>query len=239
LVNPYNNDSGKKNEVRVMFNTIARNYDFLNHFLSFGIDKLWRKRLVKELRKVTPNHVIDIATGTADLAIMAVQRGIPMVTGIDLSENMIEIGNQKISKLSLKDKIFLSTGDAESLLFEEGSFDAAMVSFGVRNFEELEKGLIDIQRVIKPGGSIFILEFSQPERFPFKQLYRFYSFNVLPLIGKIISNDSRAYTYLPESIREFPYGSKMVEILGRCGFEQCRYISLTFQVATIYIGVKK
>jgi len=239
LVNPYNTDSGKKNEVRAMFNTIARNYDFLNHFLSFGIDKLWRKRLIKELKKSNPNHVIDIATGTADLAIMAVQRGIPNVTGIDLSEKMIEIGNQKVSKLSLQDKISLSTGDAESLLFEEGSFDAAMVSFGVRNFEELEKGLIDIQRVIKPGGSIFILEFSQPERFPFKQLYRFYSFNVLPLIGKLISNDSRAYSYLPESIREFPYGSKMVEILGRCGFKHCRFIPLTFQVATIYIGVKK
>jgi demethylmenaquinone methyltransferase/2-methoxy-6-polyprenyl-1,4-benzoquinol methylase len=239
LVNPYNTDSGKKNEVRAMFNSIARNYDFLNHFLSFGIDKRWRKRLVKELKKTTPFHIIDIATGTADLAIMAVKNGIPKVTGIDLSEKMIEIGNNKISKLSLQDKISLSTGDAESLLFEEGAFDAAMVSFGIRNFEELEKGLSDIQRVIKPGGAIFILEFSQPERFPFKQLYRFYSFTVLPFFGKLISNDSRAYNYLPESIREFPYGSKMVEILEGCGFVQCRYIPLTFQVATIYIGVKK
>jgi len=239
LADSYNSNSGKKNEVRAMFNTIARNYDFLNHFLSFGIDVLWRKRLIRELKKEVPKHVIDIATGTADLAIMAVKHKIPKVTGIDLSENMLAIGNKKIENKSLNDKILLIKGDAEALPFDANTFDAAMVAFGIRNFENLDNGLRDIFRVMKNGSSFFILEFSQPDRFPFKQIYKFYSFKVLPLIGRIISKDSRAYTYLPESISKFPFGKEMVEVLKKNGFTQCRYIPLSFQIATIYIGTKE
>jgi len=238
LVNPYNTDAGKKSEVQAMFDSIASNYDFLNHFLSFGIDIIWRKRLIRELKKSNPTSVVDIATGTADLALMAVKKGIPRVTGIDLSEKMIEVGNEKILKKSLQEKIKLITGDAEALPFSNNSFDAAMVAFGVRNFENLGKGLQDISRVLKPGGSLFILEFSRPERFPIKQLYHFYSFNILPLIGRVVSRDSRAYTYLPESINEFPFGNLMKGIMEENGFSQCRFIPLSFQIATIYIGIK-
>jgi demethylmenaquinone methyltransferase/2-methoxy-6-polyprenyl-1,4-benzoquinol methylase len=238
LVNPYNTVAGKKSEVQAMFDSIARNYDFLNHFLSFGIDVIWRKRLIRELKKTNPANVVDIATGTADLALMAVKKGIPRVTGVDLSEKMIEVGNEKILKYSLQDKISLITGDAEALPFSDNCFDAAMVAFGVRNFEDLGKGLQDISRVLKPGGSLFILEFSHPEKFPIKQLYHFYSFNVLPLIGRIVSRDKRAYQYLPESIKEFPYGNMMKRIIEENGFIQCRFIPLSFQIATIYIGIK-
>jgi demethylmenaquinone methyltransferase/2-methoxy-6-polyprenyl-1,4-benzoquinol methylase len=239
LVNPYHTASGKKSEVRAMFNTIARNYDFLNHFLSFGIDVLWRKRLISELKRTNPLHVIDIATGTADLAIMAVRSGVPKVTGIDLSEGMIAKGIEKINKFSLHDKIDLIIGDAEALPFRDNSFDAAMVAFGIRNFEDLPKGLSDINRVLKTGGNIFILEFSQPEKSPIKQLYHFYSFRVLPFIGRFISKDARAYTYLPESISEFPYGEKLVGVLEQSGFSSCRFIPLSFQIATIYIATKR
>lgn len=221
-----------------MFNTIARNYDFLNHFLSFGIDVIWRKRLIREMKKFNPTNLIDIATGTADLAIMAIHKGIYHVTGIDLSENMVAIGNYKIRKYSLENSISLVTCDAEALPFNDRTFDAAMVAFGVRNFENLDKGLMEIYRVLKDNSRFFILEFSQPDNVIFKKLYHFYSFHVLPKIGKIISKDNRAYHYLPESINEFPYGKEMLGILERNGFKDCYYIPLTFQIASIYIGTK-
>jgi demethylmenaquinone methyltransferase / 2-methoxy-6-polyprenyl-1,4-benzoquinol methylase len=239
LADSYINSLGKKNEVRAMFNSIARNYDLLNHLLSFGIDIVWRKRLIKELIKSSPNHVIDIATGTADLAIMAVKRKVPNVTGVDLSENMISIGNMKLEKHLLKERILLKRGDAEALPFDDNSFDAGMVSFGIRNFENLDKGLTDIYRVLKSGSKFFILEFSQPDNVLFRKLYKFYLQYVLPLIGKIISKNSSAYNYLPESIGKFPYGREMIKILEKNGYYNCQFIPLTFQIATIYIGTKR
>jgi demethylmenaquinone methyltransferase/2-methoxy-6-polyprenyl-1,4-benzoquinol methylase len=222
-----------------MFNRIARRYDFLNHFLSAGIDIVWRKRLINELKRYNPGHVIDIATGTADLAIMAAKNGIPKITGVDLSLNMIEVGSKKINQQNLCNIIEIHIGDAEELSFESNSFDAAMVAFGVRNFEDLERGLIEISRVLKVGSPLLILEFSKPSIFPVKQLYRFYSVWFLPFLGRIISKDKSAYRYLPESISEFPDGASMINILYSCGYENCRFIPFTFQIATLYIGTKK
>jgi len=222
-----------------MFNSIARRYDFLNHFLSFGIDYVWRKQLIRELLKFNPERVIDIATGTADLAIMAAKKGVASITGVDLSANMIEIGIQKILRKNLQNIVKLEIGDAEELDFPNNHFDAAMVAFGIRNFENLEKGLIEISRVLKDGSPLLVLEFSKPTLFPVKQFYWFYSKIVLPIAGRIISKNSSAYTYLPDSIAEFPFGTKMVEIFKNCGYEYCRYKPLTFQIATLYIGIKK
>lgn len=238
MATPYSTASSKKSEVRQMFNSIAGSYDFLNHFLSFGIDYSWRRKLVRELLKKHPAHVIDIATGTADLAILAVEKGVSNVTGIDLSEGMVSVGLQKVADQKLTDSIDLIVSDAEKMPFPDATFDAAMVAFGIRNFEDLDKSLSEIQRIIKNGSSVFILEFSQPTKFPFRQLYRFYSFKILPLFGRIISKDSRAYSYLPESINEFPYGKDMLIVLENNGFVNCRYIPLTFQVASIYIADK-
>jgi len=222
-----------------MFNSIARRYDFLNHFLSLGIDISWRRKLIRELKKYNPVHVIDIATGTADLAIMAAHKGIPSIIGVDLSPNMLEIGSCKIENENLQNIIGLQVCDAEELPFAEGAFDAAIIAFGIRNFENLEKGLFEISRVLKKGAPFMILEFSTPQVFPVKQIYRFYSNVFLPFIGRIISKNDRAYTYLPESIAAFPYGNDMIGILERCSFEKCTFKPLTFQIATLYIGVKK
>ncbi|HOO84016.1 MAG TPA: bifunctional demethylmenaquinone methyltransferase/2-methoxy-6-polyprenyl-1,4-benzoquinol methylase UbiE [Prolixibacteraceae bacterium] len=238
MVKPYNNNESKKYEVRAMFDNIARNYDFLNHFLSFGIDILWRKRLIRTLKKYRPKSILDIATGTGDLAIMAIKTGADNILGVDISTQMIEVGNQKIKKRSLDQKVRLTEGDAESLNFEDESFDAAMVAFGVRNFEDLEKGLFEINRVLKPNAPFCVLEFSKPQHFPVKQLYGFYSYYLLPKIGRLISNDKRAYTYLPESISEFPHGDGFLEILKKCNFENTRLKRLSFGIATLYIGEK-
>jgi demethylmenaquinone methyltransferase / 2-methoxy-6-polyprenyl-1,4-benzoquinol methylase len=229
----------KKTEIRAMFNSIARRYDFLNHFFSLGIDVLWRKRLIRELKKFNPVNVIDIATGTADLAILAAKRGIPSITGIDLSSNMIEIGVQKVLKQNLQNVVDLKIGDAEELDFIDDQFDAAMVAFGIRNFENLEKGLGEISRVLKEGSPLLILEFSKPTVFPVKQFYYLYSRIFLPFLGRIISTDKKAYSYLPESIAEFPYGNSMIQIFQNCGYENCCFIPLSFQIATLYIGIKK
>lgn len=238
MVNPYNTDIGKKNEVRAMFNSIARNYDFLNHFLSFGIDIIWRKRLISILKRYNPQNIIDIATGTGDLAIMASKRGKMQITGIDISENMIEEGQEKVARKGLEKKIALQTGDAENINFSENIFDAAMVAFGIRNFDNLEKGLKEILRVLKNGSPLLILEFSQPTVFPIKQLYRFYSFKILPIIGRLISKDPRAYTYLPESISEFISGNEMIKTLEYCGYSKCYYKTFTFGIATLYVAHK-
>jgi demethylmenaquinone methyltransferase / 2-methoxy-6-polyprenyl-1,4-benzoquinol methylase len=237
----HSNDTikSKKTEIRAMFNSIARHYDFLNHFLSMGIDINWRKRLIRELKKYNPQNVIDIATGTADLAIMAAKKGIPSIIGVDLSSNMIEFGLEKIKKESLQNRVSLQIGDAEELNFQDGYFDAAIVAFGIRNFENLEKGLVEISRVLKDGSPLMVLEFSKPTIFPVKQFYWFYSKAFLPLIGRIISKDKSAYTYLPESIADFPYGNTLTTILNNCGFENCWYKPLTFQIATLYVGIKK
>jgi len=231
--------SKKKAEIRAMFNSIALRYDFLNHFFSFGIDISWRKKLIRELRKYNPEKVLDVATGTADLAIMAAQHRIPTIIGVDLSANMVAIGNEKIIKENLQEKIDLQIGDAEDLNFQDDFFDAAMISFGIRNFENIEKGLTEINRVLKDGSPLLVLEFSKPTVFPVKQAYWFYSKAILPLLGRLISKDKSAYTYLPDSIAGFLYGKALLEVFERCGFEKCRFRPLTFQVATIYVGFKK
>lgn len=221
-----------------MFNSIARNYDFLNHFLSFGIDVLWRKRLIRELMKYKPSKILDIATGTADLAIMASKIKDAEIVGVDLSSGMIEVGKEKVDRKNLNQKIQLLVGDAESLDLKQNSFDAAMVAFGVRNFEDLDKGLTEIAAVLKDKSPLFVLEFSKPQLFLFKQLYHFYSFKILPLIGKVISKDSSAYIYLPASINEFHSGKDFIQVMERCGFSDCRMIPLSLRIATIYIGHK-
>lgn len=238
MVKPYNKENSKKNEVRAMFNSIARSYDLLNHTLSLGVDIIWRKKLIRELKKSEPGLVLDMATGTGDLAIMAARKLNCNVTGIDLSSEMIAVGNKKIEQRQLTDQIKLKLGDAENIDESDNLFDAAMVAFGVRNFENLSKGLLEMNRVIKPGKNIFILEFSTPVKFPFKQFYNFYNFKLLPVIGRIVSKDPRAYTYLPESIKAFPSGKAFLDILGDCNFKNCREIPLGGRIATIYIGTK-
>lgn len=238
MVQPYNKSKDKKSEVRAMFNNIAFSYDFLNHLLSFGIDVFWRKRLINELLKYKPVNVLDMATGTADLAIMARKKGIEKLTGIDLSEKMIDVGNDKIQKYKLAGSILLEVGDAENINRTSDAFDAAMVSFGVRNFSNLKAGLNELNRVLTIGSPLFILEFSKPKVFPVKQLYRFYSFKLLPFIGRMISTDPRAYLYLPESIQAFPSGNDFINVLEECNYNKVRQIRLSFGIATIYIAHK-
>lgn len=238
MVNPYNDNSSKKNEVRAMFNSIARSYDFLNHFLSFGIDILWRKRVLKLLKKEQPKLVLDMATGTGDLAIMASKKLGCSVIGVDLSSEMVGVGIEKVEKRNLGESVKLEVGDAEKIDYPDNYFDAGMVAFGVRNFENLELGLQEISRVLKKDSPFYILEFSKPVKFPMKQLYWFYSFKLLPIIGRIVSKDPRAYMYLPESIKAFPSGDEFIDILARCNFSKCYQVPLSGRIATIYVGYK-
>ncbi|PCH70144.1 MAG: bifunctional demethylmenaquinone methyltransferase/2-methoxy-6-polyprenyl-1,4-benzoquinol methylase UbiE [Bacteroidales bacterium] len=221
-----------------MFNNIARKYDFLNHFLSMGIDKLWRKRAVKLLKSIEPKQLLDIATGTGDFALACLKLNPDKITGIDISTEMLAVGREKIAKKKLQDRIELFEGDSEDIQFDDNSFDAITVAFGVRNFENLEKGLKEMNRVVRPGGKVVILEFSKPKNFPVKQFYNFYFFNILPLCGKMLSKDSSAYTYLPESVGAFPDGEFFLEIYKSCGFEETEQIKLSFGIASIYIGTK-
>jgi demethylmenaquinone methyltransferase/2-methoxy-6-polyprenyl-1,4-benzoquinol methylase len=228
----------KKQQVAGMFNNIAPKYDFLNHFLSFGIDIYWRRRAINQLKKDQPKIILDIATGTGDLAIAALRLSPIKIIGVDISEGMLEIGKEKILKKGLSSIITLQKGDSEHLEFEMNSFDAATVAFGVRNFENLEQGLKNIHRVLKRDGKLVVLEFSQPESFPVKQLYSFYSRYILPAFGKLFSKDKNAYTYLPESVKQFPYGKGFLTIMEQCGFSQVSCISLSGGIATIYCGIK-
>lgn len=238
-VRPYGKEGqGKKEEVAAMFNNIAPRYDLLNHVLSLGIDKIWRKKAVSYFKNNPPAHLLDIATGTADFAITALRINPGKITGVDISEGMLEMGRKKISEKGLQDKIELLYGDSEQLPFPEKTFDAAMVAFGVRNFGDLDKGLKDIHRVLKPGGKVVILEFSSPKAFPVKQFYWFYFRYVLPVIGKMVSRDSAAYTYLPESVKVFPDGDVFLERLKQAGFHQTTQKQLTFGIASIYSGIK-
>lgn len=239
MVNPYKDlDKGKKAQVALMFNNIARKYDFLNHFLSMGIDKLWRKKAVKLLKSIEPKQLLDIATGTGDFALACLKLNPDKITGIDISTEMLAVGREKIAKKKLQDRIELFEGDSEDIQFDDNSFDAITVAFGVRNFENLEKGLKEMNRVVRPGGKVVILEFSKPKNFPVKQFYNFYFFNILPLCGKMLSKDSSAYTYLPESVGAFPDGEIFLEIYKSCGFEETEQIKLSFGIASIYIGTK-
>ncbi len=237
-VTPYKTEAGKKEQVAEMFNNISPSYDFLNHFLSLGIDVLWRKKAIAFLKDAKPKTILDIATGTGDLAIEALSLNPDKITGVDISEGMLAVGKQKIKKKKLEDKIELQLGDSEKLLFADNNFDAVTVAFGVRNFENLEKGLTDIYRVLKPGGTFVVLEFSKPVTFPVKQLYNFYFNSILPFFGKVISKDNSAYTYLPESVKSFPDGENFTRLLIKTGFSATKMKPLTFGIATIYVGKK-
>ena len=238
-VKPYSDsDLSKKQQVEQMFDNISGKYDLLNRILSMGIDVSWRKKVVKSVKKENPATILDIATGTGDLAIAMAKSTDAKITGFDLSAGMLEVGRKKVEEQNLQNRIEMIQGDAENMPFEDNSFDVITVAFGVRNFENLEKGLNDIYRVLKPDGKFIILEFSQPESFPMKQLYSFYSRTVLPRIGKKISKDQSAYTYLPDSVQAFPYGDEMKKILKNSNFVEPFDKKLTFGIASIYESKK-
>ncbi|MFV0346782.1 MAG: bifunctional demethylmenaquinone methyltransferase/2-methoxy-6-polyprenyl-1,4-benzoquinol methylase UbiE [Bacteroidales bacterium] len=237
-VNPYNETQGKTEQVRQMFNNIAGNYDFLNHFLSFGIDVYWRKRAIRKAQPFEDMEALDIATGTGDLAIMLAKRG-ANVRGIDLSPGMMEKGKEKVAKRGLSDKISFDTGDASNLSFADKEFDAITVAFGVRNFEKLEQSLKEMYRVLKPQGRVVILEFSRPQNALVRSLYNFYNFRVLPFFGRLISKDNRAYEYLPESISQFKSGKDFVMELEKAGFCEASFTPLSCGIVTIYCGERQ
>jgi demethylmenaquinone methyltransferase / 2-methoxy-6-polyprenyl-1,4-benzoquinol methylase len=228
----------KSQYVASLFNSIASTYDFLNHFLSGGIDFYWRNSALRLLGNPLPKSILDVATGTGDFAIAAVKHGFGKVYGIDIADRMLEIGKNKIHKKGLDEKIKLENGKAESLRFDDCYFDATIVAFGVRNFENLEKGLNEMYRVIKPDGKIVVLEFSKPKIFPFKQVYFFYFKRILPFIGKLISKHIDAYNYLPNTVLNFPEGKDFLDILEKIGFRDVTQHRLTFGIASAYVGVK-
>jgi demethylmenaquinone methyltransferase/2-methoxy-6-polyprenyl-1,4-benzoquinol methylase len=239
-VTPYkSSNEGKKEQIQTMFNKIAPKYDFLNHFLSLGIDKIWRKRAIRLLKGLPNPKILDIATGTGDLAIASLCINPKQVVGVDISVQMLKVGEEKIKNRNLEHLISLKEGDSENLPFNDGEFDAAMVAFGVRNFENLNKGLVEINRVLKPGGKFVVLEFSNPSRFPVKQLYKFYSTLILPWWGGLLSKDKDAYIYLPESVAAFPEGEAFVNELEKADFKITRVWKQTFGVATIYYAQKE
>lgn len=235
-VKPYKQEGSKKEQVREMFDNISHRYDFLNRFLSFGIDKGWRKRAVKILKAHNPKNILDIATGTGDFALAMLALKPEQIIGVDISEGMLEKGREKLKKKKIEN-IRLETGDSEDLQFEDNSFDAVIVAFGVRNFENLEKGLSEMKRVLKPDGIALILEFSQPRGF-FGWIFNFYSKYILPTWGKLFSGDSAAYTYLPESVKAFPEGEEFKQILSKVGYQSTKDHRLTFGVCSIYEGIK-
>lgn len=241
---PYKDkDSSKREQVAEMFDSISPKYDLLNHVLSGGIDILWRKRAIRELRKAMapqhPRRILDIATGTGDFALEALALKPEKIVGMDISEGMLSVGREKMKKRGVDHIIEMRTGDSEGLPLPDNDFDAVIVAFGVRNFETLLKGLTDMYRVTRPGGVCVVLEFSNPRQFPFKQLYSFYSRTILPLIGRVVSKDASAYTYLPESVQTFPDGPDFLRIYEAAGFSNTKCIPLTFGVASIYIGHKR
>ncbi|MCX6304935.1 MAG: bifunctional demethylmenaquinone methyltransferase/2-methoxy-6-polyprenyl-1,4-benzoquinol methylase UbiE [Bacteroidetes bacterium] len=231
-------ETSKKEVVRVMFDDISSKYDFLNHFLSFGIDRVWRKKLVSLLGQRKPVTVLDVATGTGDLAIAIAALKPEKITGIDISAKMLEIGRQKLIEKGLNKLITLQQADAEKIPFSDNSFDAITVAFGVRNYEHLELGLTEMSRVLRPGGVMLILEFSHPESFPMKQLYAIYSRYIIPLTGRLISGNTTAYSYLPESVAAFPSGKNFLDILQKVGLKNTRQLSLSMGIASIYMAEK-
>ena len=236
---PYKDkQESKKTQVAEMFDNISPKYDFLNHLLSAGIDKRWRKKAVRMLKPKNPKLILDIATGTGDFAVEALKLNPDKIIGMDISAGMLEVGKKKMKQKKVDHIVDMQLGDSENLPFEENKFDAVIVSFGVRNFENLEKGLSEILRVLRPGGSLTVIEFSQPQSFPFKQLYNFYFRNILPLVGKIVSKDASAYTYLPESVSAFPFGKNFTDILDKLGYKQTKCTPLTFGISSIYTAEK-
>ncbi|RXJ46077.1 bifunctional demethylmenaquinone methyltransferase/2-methoxy-6-polyprenyl-1,4-benzoquinol methylase UbiE [Gelidibacter gilvus] len=239
-VKPYKDSQlNKKEQVTKMFDTISKEYDGLNRVISFGIDVKWRKKVVAIIAKTQPKRILDIATGTGDLAINLAETDAEEIIGLDISDGMLEVGRKKITDKKLDNKIKMTLGDSENLPFEDNSFDAITVAFGVRNFEDLEKGLSEILRVLKPNGTFVILETSVPIKTPFKQGYKFYSKYILPTIGKVFSKDRVAYSYLSESASVFPYGEALNNILRQIGFTNVKDLPQTFGVATIYTATKQ
>jgi demethylmenaquinone methyltransferase / 2-methoxy-6-polyprenyl-1,4-benzoquinol methylase len=235
---PYKEGVSKKDQVARMFNNISHRYDFLNHLLSLGIDKIWRRKAIGLLQSIQPKQILDVATGTGDFALQAMALNPEKITGIDISKGMLEVGRKKIRARNLEFKIELVQADSENIPFSHNKFDAVTVAFGVRNFEDLRRGLSEILRVLKPGGMLVVLEFSKPATFPFKQVYNFYFRFILPRIGSIVSNDKAAYTYLPKSVEAFPDGEDFLHILHDVGFKNTKCSSLSFGISTIYIGTK-
>ena len=236
---PYQgSELGKKEQVAQMFDNISGKYDFLNHFFSLGIDKAWRKKTIKKIKSSGAQNILDVATGTGDLAMAASKAGIPKTIGVDISNGMLEVGREKVKKAGMSGSVELKYGDSENMPFETDQFDAGMVAFGVRNFENLNKGLTEMHRVIKPKGLICVLEFSKPSMFPVKQVFWIYFKILMPVIGKFISGDNRAYTYLPGSVDRFPYGKAFLDELEKVGFTDLAEKRLSGGIATLYTGLK-
>ena len=239
IVKPYySEDKSKKEEVAEMFNNISVNYDFLNHFLSLGIDHIWRRKAIHQLKEIEPKKIIDIATGTGDFAIAALKLNPSEIVGLDISSGMLEVGKKKMFHKKIDHIINMQLGDSESIPFETDYFDALTVGFGVRNFENLEKGLSEMLRVVRKDGKIVILEFSKPKYFPIKQLFTFYSKYFIPFFGKRISKDAKAYSYLPESVAAFPEGKGFEDILRNLGYREVKSKLVSGGIASIYSGIK-
>ena len=239
VVKPYNQDhKSKKQEVAEMFDNISARYDFLNHFLSLGIDKIWRRKAIKQLQSIPVKKIIDIATGTGDFAIAALKLNPEEVIGLDISAGMLAVGEQKMIKNKVDSIIKMQLGDSENIPYDSNYFDALTVGFGVRNYENLELGLTEMLRVLKPGGKAVILEFSKPKRFPIKQIFGFYSRYFIPFFGKRISKDAQAYSYLPESVAAFPEGKDFEDILRKIGYKNIESTLVSGGIATIYAGIK-
>mgnify|MGYP001159414101 CR=1 FL=1 len=236
-IKPYKTNSGKKKQIIKMFNNIASSYDMLNHTLSLGMDNVWRRFAVKQLTN-QPKEILDIATGTGDFAIIASRHTNAKITGIDISQKMLDVGIKKIKKHKLTNRIKLELADSEDLPFNDNSYDAITVGFGVRNFENLNKGISEMYRTLKKGGIITILEPSEPSTFPLKQLYKIYFNYILPFIGGIVSKDKNAYIYLPNSVASFPSGEQFLKELKKGGFENSKHVSLSFGIVSLYIAIK-
>ena len=236
-IKPYNSLQSKKDQVKHMFNMIASKYDFLNHTLSLGMDYVWRKKAIKKILN-NPKEILDIATGTADFAISAAKHTQANITGIDISDQMIYVGNKKIQQKKLNNRIKLSIEDSENLPYLDNSYDAITAGFGVRNFENLEKGLSEIHRVVKKNGYVVILEPSTPKAFPLKQIFSIYFQKILPFIGSLVSKDKSAYSYLPNSVKSFPEGDDFLKILNKQGFSKTNYYPLSFGIVSMYVAIK-
>lgn len=239
-INPYDDSRCKTEQVQEMFDSIAPAYDFMNRAMTFGIDKLWRAKAVKMIGRQSPKNILDVATGTGDLAIkLAKELNIEKVTGIDLSEGMISVGRKKVNYAGLSNKIDLIQGDCLALPFADNTFDCITVAYGVRNFERLEAGYKEMQRVLKKGGMLCVIELSTPTSPIVRPLYKFYTRHIIPFVGRLVSKDVRAYSYLPESIAAVPQGDEMLALMQNVGFADCKYRALTFGTCTIYTAFKR
>lgn len=237
-INPYKSGSGKASQVRAMFNNIAPAYDFMNRAMTLGIDRLWRRKAVRLVASIRPHRILDVATGTADMAILMARRCSAGITGIDLSQGMIDVGIEKVKKAKLESRINLQVADCLNLPFSDNTFQCVTVAYGVRNFEHLLQGYRSMLRVLQPGGTLVVLELSTPTSPIIKPLYKLYTRGIIPFMGRIVSHDSRAYSYLPESIAAVPQGSEMTALMEQAGFEQATAKPLTFGVCTLYTAIK-